>query len=143
MADYYTQFSLLLGGIPEEDYPFFRELSDRIEKFNNPEYEGDEELCFDFELLEEEGSAWFHSDDGEPSHVAAEVQKYLQVRGQETSVEFYWANTCSKPRPDGFSGGACLITAFEIFWFIPYQQVQNKLDDLSAEHPNLQVYGRT
>lgn len=131
MADYYTQFSVVLDNIPEEDYPYLRGLVKRIDESEDVY---DDELCFECQLNEKGGQLWIHSDEtGEPSHAAKEIQKYLSDFQPEAAVELYWADTCSKPRPDGFSGGACLITAEEIFWFNPSQQVQYKLDELSVD----------
>lgn len=128
MADYYTQFSIVLDNIPEEDYPYLRGL---VKRNAESEDADDDELDFNCQLNEKEGQLWIYSDEpGSPEHAAKEIQKYFSDCQPEEAAEMHWAHTCSKPRPNEFSGGACLITAEEIFWFNPAQQVQDKLDEL-------------
>lgn len=134
MANYYTQFSVGLDNIPEEDYPYLRGLVKRVEAAQGPLYEEEDWLSFECKLDEENGQLWIYSDeDGDPSDAADEIQKYLKECQPGWKVELYWANTCSKPLPGGFDGGACLITADEIFWFSLREMLKQKLDELYGE----------
>lgn len=55
---------------------------------------------------------WFHGDESTDVDVAAEViHRFLKECRPNGSVGFTWAETCSKPRLDEFSGGGCFITA--------------------------------
>ena len=110
MANYYTQFSCLFdvgsaasavraGEIRGE---FAAEL-DRLEGVNlGFEMEGDPEHG--------PGALWIHRDEhGEPKHVIRFVLRCAEAFSMTGIWGFRWALTCSRPRPDGFGGGAQLI----------------------------------
>lgn len=69
--------------------------------------------------VEAEGTdVWIHDDAGEgciePAVTA--VRWLLDKPGAPGAVGFEWANTCSKPRVDGFGGGAVLVTRDDSHW---------------------------
>jgi len=69
-------------------------------------------------------AAWLMSQEGnsvEP--VAAIIHLFLKRTNSNKEHVLQWACTCSKPRPDQFHGGTCLITAKDIYWMSPQDQV--------------------
>ena len=72
-------------------------------------------LGFEFEVLPDENTLWFHADTyGDPTHVAWLVHKFLKRFRPDQCWSLTYANTCSKPRVGEFSGGAVFITSTEI-----------------------------
>lgn len=142
MSNNYTQFSVLLKIVNPE---IVKAVSAFIQRIDDPDYneEGEEVVvappeCFTAEDVEfirgnisdYGGLGGWDQDDGE-LHVYAEemanlegvafiLQKLLNVDAIKASyrdgIVVTWANTCSKMRPDEFSGGACYVTKDEIHW---------------------------
>lgn len=87
----------------------------RFTKVQDPDAAGQAELP----------AVLFISDEGndiEP--VAAAIHLFLRRTQRKTrSHVFTWACTCSKPRVDEFYGGACLVTAKDIYWMSSTDQV--------------------
>jgi hypothetical protein len=53
---------------------------------------------------------WIHDDiDGDTNHVTAYVQHLAEELELTGLWGFKWVRTCSRPRIDGFGGGACVI----------------------------------
>lgn len=46
--------------------------------------------------------------------LAMALQKWLQHTNSTLPVYFTWADTCSKPLPNEFGGGACVVTVDDI-----------------------------
>ncbi len=110
MADYFTHFSCILdlGSAVNvvraltifEDYATALEADEGVEP------------GFDLEADPDSGPSalWIHSDGfGEPEHVIAFVFRCAQAFDLHGRWGFTWALTCSKPRLDGFGGGAQLL----------------------------------
>jgi hypothetical protein len=53
----------------------------------------------------------YSEESGDPELVAVLLWKYLQAFHPDRYIAFEYACTCSKPRPDEFSGGAYFVTA--------------------------------
>lgn len=111
MADYYTQFSCLLPlGSAADVAPalaLYGHFADEL-------YARDEAVGFVAEAGQDDGAAaslWLHDDagDGDPEHVVAFVLACAEALGLTGRWGFAWALTCSKPRLDGFGGGAQLL----------------------------------
>lgn len=80
--------------------------------------------------LDDDG-VWFYADEfGDPDRVARVVQEFFRQCDKDGFFGFEWAETCSKPRVDEFSGGAVLVTADEIRWM----HTSRWLVDQLAEH---------
>jgi hypothetical protein len=45
------------------------------------------------------------------------VQAFLKRFELDLVVSFQWANTCSRPRPNAFGGGAVVISRRNAMWF--------------------------
>lgn len=42
-------------------------------------------------------------------------------------IAIYWADTCSKPRPDEFAGGAAIVTKKRVQWIVLPELVEQRL----------------
>ena len=110
MADYFIHFSCILDVGSAENV--FRALS--IFEDYATELDADEgvEPGFDLEADPDSGpnALWIHSEAfGEPEHVIAFVLRCAEAFDLQGRWGFAWALTCSKPRLDGFGGGAQLL----------------------------------
>ena len=111
MADYFTHFSCLLDvGTPERAaraIDFLVDLREEDDQADEPQFHG-----FDLSLQEgpESGVLWIHDD--ESSDVEAVIAFILRL-AEELDLIGLWgfkhSNTCSRPRLDGFGGGAHVI----------------------------------
>ena len=111
MADYFTRFSCLLDvGTPERAVraiDFFVDLREEDDQSDEPQFHG-----FDLSLQEgpKSGVLWIHDD--ESGDVEAVIAFILRL-AEELDLTGLWgfehSNTCSRPRLDGFGGGAHVI----------------------------------
>jgi hypothetical protein len=126
MADYFTNFSLVLKLANETEQAYALDLAHKASLAQ----QGDE-LPADFpkELvdmvedwhfeMEADNSGtthglWLHSMYGGVDAVCAFIQHLLQKFDAQGKVSFEWSHDCSKPRVDAYGGGAAFITAQEI-----------------------------
>ena len=124
MADYYTQFSVVVptpvGGEEEtikwvEGWTFIRDCLFQEENLDLL----DAEFNVNVEYLKHEG-LWVYSDgEGSVESAVATIQQYLLDFDISEGIVLSWALTCSKLRTDGFEGGAVLITADTEKWVNP------------------------
>jgi hypothetical protein len=130
MADYYTNFSLVLD-LPDQSA---QEYALKVaQEAGDMRFEDSPELPPGFpaslvEVLEiwhfetetqgslEQGKygIWLHSGDGGIDAVCAFIQHLLRKFQPGGSVSFEWSNDCSKPRTDAYGGGAAIVTARKI-----------------------------
>jgi hypothetical protein len=96
------------------------------------EIENFPEFDFNFELNGDHKMILYMSsmENGSVDHVILVVQAYLKKFHPKRYFSFRWANTCSKPRTDGFSGGGALITAKKVYLFYPEEDIRNKEKEL-------------
>ena len=122
MADYYTNFSLVL---PLKRQP--REYALRRANQALKQRQEDEPLPVDFPsdlaavvedwVFETEiqgKELWLHSQSGGQDAACVFLQHLLQRFSFAGGVAFEWSHDCSKPRTDAFGGGAAFVTATEI-----------------------------
>lgn len=110
MADYLTQFSCVLDVGSAENAA--RALALRDEYAVELDADEGREPGFDLEAdpFQGAGALWISSDGyGEPEHVIDFVLRCAEAFDLTGRWGFAWALTCSKPRLDGFGGGAQLI----------------------------------
>ena len=121
MADYYTNFSLILSLPTEAAQKYALELNHQAEQA----HQGDElakdfpkelepvleDWQFEMEADDQEHGIWLHSMNGGIDAVCAFIQHLLQKFDPAGKVTFEWSNDCSKPRTDAYGGGAVIITA--------------------------------
>lgn len=127
MADYYTLFSLLVplkslaekawvedriaGGVVTL-YPHTADGAENIDL--------DDRCCFDAEIEPATdggfGNLWIYSEEsGNTDHVIVFLSSWLKANGKRGDfIKFEWGYSCSKPRLDGFGGGAAIITAHRV-----------------------------
>ena len=140
MADYCTQGSSLIK-IPKSKIPRAKKLlDDFIKKLEHEE--PDETLGFSVEwcdsVLEDHGVVIYN-----------ESYEYLNLDNVEdfirTLVEklylddihlFEWSDFCSKPRPDGFGGGAMAIArGFETIWVNAGLEARRQMEEKTGLNP--------
>jgi hypothetical protein len=128
MADYYTNFSLIMELPDESAKAYALKLAQEAASWRL-----DEQISTDFppslvDVLEfwhfeteAQGSlepgkygVWLHSGDGGIDAVCEFIRHLLKNFNPTGRVEFEWSNDCSKPRTDAYGGGAAIITARRI-----------------------------
>lgn len=109
MADYYTQFSTELEcGTAENAQAALELYEEERDAFERGEGDG-----LDFTAVIERSHPtrlWIYADEsGSASHVAEFVSAVGQKFGLTGRFSMQYAETCSRPRLDGFGGGAVLV----------------------------------
>ena len=61
------------------------------------------------------------------------AQAYLQECDPAGVVTVEWANTCNKMRPDGFGGGAAVVTAASVEYITTHEWIAQRLSVMSDE----------
>ena len=123
MADYFTNFSLLLA-LPNEDARKYAldlahqagtvmQGNDMPDSFPAALREVVEDWQFETDPSDQ-CDLWLHTPYGGVDAVCAFIQHLLQRFNPGGRVTFEWSNDCSKPRVDAYGGGAALITARRI-----------------------------
>lgn len=110
MADYFTQFSCVLDLGTQDNAARALALYDQLAA--ELEESDDAHIGFLVSITPEPGGAqlWICSDEsGDPDHVARFVCRCAEAFQLKGRWGFQWAHSCSKPRLDGFGGGALLI----------------------------------
>lgn len=110
MADYFTHFSCMFDVGSADNAA----RAEAIRRRQADELEAAEgcDLGFEMEIdaMSGPGALWISSDGyGEPEHVIAFVLACAEAFGLTGRWGFSWALTCSKPRIDGFGGGAQVL----------------------------------
>ena len=143
MANYYTEFSVLLD-LTEKQTLYAIELHKQAEAKRSDdtplpddfpkELECDiDDWCFD---AEEDGGLWLHSQEGGLNAAASFIAYLLSKFELDIYVTVEWANTCDKPRTDGFGGGAYLITKDTIKCMTTSEWLQQAIHDLNSDGKN-------
>jgi hypothetical protein len=89
-----------------------------------------DEVGIDFDWsIDDEGYLCLTDDDGGGSveHVVEFLRELMRVRYVHEPVAIQWADTCSKHRPDEFTGGAVVVTRRRVHWFVLPEIVERKL----------------
>ncbi len=110
MADYFTHFSCMFD-VGSADNATAAEAIRRRRADELDVAEG-RDLGFEIEIdtARSPGALWISSDGyGEPEHVIAFVLACADAFDLTGRWGFTWALTCSKPRLDGFGGGAQVL----------------------------------
>lgn len=134
MADYYTQFSLEVGPLSKKEADWFaKRLPDPED-----EYEDDQVDC-EWSLSPIQGkpkkfSVWFQSDgEGSIEPLVNLLTAFLGAYRPKQAITLVWSCTCSKPRLDGFGGGACVITAKKMHWIDAQAWAEKKVAALNLK----------
>lgn len=140
MPDYYTQFSFVLG-LPDEqtiDYAMnlvattdtLLLMSDEDRETSTLDFPKELVDSLDdwrFQTVKQDSGIWIHSDDDGLDAACQFVQHLLDRFAIKEPVSFEWANTCSKPCLDAYSGGAVIITPTTIKAFHTSQWISTQL----------------
>jgi len=103
MANNYLQFSFAIDDISDEE----REWLDAEDQTNR---HSEESIDLDIRVVD--SVAYFTAEEsGDVEGTAQIVELFLKKFRKKDHVIFEWAETCSKPRPDQFGGGAAIVTA--------------------------------
>lgn len=116
MADYFLQFSFLVfEDLQPAECAWLEERSSaEWWEVNDPE----QFMGFGMEI--QDNSLWINSEEsGDVDQVAGLLHEFIRLFRPDDHVIFEWSWTCSKLRADGFSGGACYVSATETAWFNP------------------------
>ena len=128
MADYYTQFSFVID-CDKNQYDWLRKaINDE-----DPEAAGDD--LFPCDISFDRDGAWLRDDGGscDVDSVALALQRFLNQFHLARYYWFEWANTCTRPRLDSFSGGGCLILPDEIVYINPSDEKRHILSEAGIE----------
>jgi hypothetical protein len=137
MADYNTEASFEFKVSSPEAMAYAEELYEKGFVDEGMEEEWD----FRAEFNKAEKSIWISSQN-ESFNVdqAVEfVQSILKKDESKDVVFFEWANTCTKPRLDGFGGGAVAVSADDAEWIIPSQQQDKAIKALTLRREVTEV----
>jgi hypothetical protein len=122
MADYYTNFSVILP-LSKEQQDYALNLVKQVEAYlqdnqqlptDFPESLRDEVESWSFEAAPVKEGIWLHSQNGGQEAACELIQHLLQRFDFAPAVAFEWSHDCSKPRTDAYGGGAAFITSTEI-----------------------------
>jgi len=109
MADYFTQFSCVLdvrtAANAEQALLIFHTIEQELNSTG-------ENLGFEMttDASMKAGALWLHSDGhGEPEHVVDFVLRCAETFVLTGRWSFTWGLSCSRPRLDGFGGGARIL----------------------------------
>ncbi len=152
MPDYYTSFSFVLD-LPDEqaiEYAMnvvaitdtLRFVSDddrRTGTLDFPKELLDSLDDWRFETVKQNSGIWIHSDDDGLDAACQFVQHLLHKFAIKEPVSFEWANTCSKPCLDAYSGGAVIITPTTIEAFHTSQWLFKQLQRINKRNPKSQL----
>lgn len=135
MADYFTQYSLMLPDLTVEEFAWWKRLSALLDEAEegvaNPElasvlgyapheFFADDLLPAMWRFHEESGERSIHFED-DAGYANLEVlsralHRFLKRFRPESHVAIHYANTCSRARLNGFGGGLIFITSGEVHW---------------------------
>jgi hypothetical protein len=146
MADYYTQISMQIENMTPEEITWFEQKLDS-EMLTDEEYLQYREGYTD-DLDEKENwppfraaihandrAVWFTDDAGDIDIEAlcALLCDFLRDWRPHQCICLEWANTCSKPRLDSFTGGAAFITHNTVEYHSTYDWLAKQEDDFDAK----------
>jgi hypothetical protein len=126
MADYFTNFSLVLNLANEAEQAYALDLAHKASLAQQGDELPDDfpkalvDLIDDWQFETDADNSgtkhglWLHSMNGGLDAVCEFIQHLLQKFDSKGYVTFEWSHDCSKPRVDAYGGGAAFITAGEI-----------------------------
>ncbi len=148
MADYFTNFSLLVQMPTEAAQTYALDLAERTfhiflrderpeDDFPSSLRDVVEDWQFDTDPSDPSSGPglWLHSSNGGIDAVCAFIQHLLQKFDPAGHVALEWSNDCSKPRVDAFGGGAALITARKIKHLNTGEWLHRQVARLPANKP--------
>ena len=149
MADYYTNFSLIVPLPSEAAEKYALDLAEQAfhihtgeempKDFPSSLRDFVEDWRFDTDAASPQNGPglWLHSSDGGIDAVCAFIQRLLQRYNPDGSISLEWSNDCSKPRTDAYGGGAALITAKSIRSMSTGQWLHRQTAQLNKRKPGV------
>ena len=125
MANFYSNFSEIISDLTTTEYNWWKreleidpyEIEDREHEHwvaAHPYYEDASWPGFEWAFQEGDTQLWMHSEDSfSIEQLEGLCTDFLRQFRPQGIITIQWANTCSKPRIDSFSGSALYITAKE------------------------------
>ena len=147
MADYYTNFSVIVGLPHHEAQTYALQLHERMQEESDDEtrpqdipkelWECREDWHFECvaEGTAEQPSIWLHSSNGAIDAACAFIQHLLQQFQLKEPVTLEWSHDCSKPRTDAYGGGAAFITAKGIRTFTTGEWLSRQTQRHQRQNP--------
>lgn len=110
MADYHTHFSCLLDVGTHENAVRAVDLYNTLPYGSSFEHEPANAFLLSIQPEHDGTQLWIRDDDtGDPEHVIRFVMRCAATFGLTGLWGLQWANSCSRPRLDGFGGGAHVL----------------------------------
>lgn len=110
MADYHTHFSCLLDVGTHENAVRAVDLHKALPDGSSAEHEPANSFLLSIQPEHDGTQLWIRDDDtGDPEHVIRFVMHCAATLGLTGLWGLQWANSCSRPRLDGFGGGAHVL----------------------------------
>ncbi|WP_257541727.1 MULTISPECIES: hypothetical protein [unclassified Sphingobium] len=110
MADYFTHFSCLLDVGTHENAVRAVALYDTLPDESSADDPPANRFLLSIQPEHDGTELWIRDDDtGDPEHVIRFVIRCAATFGLTGRWGMQWANSCSKPRLDGFGGGAHVL----------------------------------
>lgn len=134
MADYYTHVSLVVGPMPQVERDWLEALLTKVDA--EPDFENALYCPWEFQPAgaPDQFTLWVHSDESVNLDVLSDLlSSYLERFHPDRAIVLEWSNTCSKPRPDGFGGGICVITGAQTHWMNTGTWAQEKIAALNLK----------
>jgi hypothetical protein len=135
MADYYTRLSFEITDLTAGEVQWMQRLlaEDKAERYDSGTgqfTDGLEPLGCQIEVGDD--SVWISDyESGEPEHIANLVQEFLRRFRPTETVEFSWADLCSRPIINSFGGGAAIVTATGKHLMHTSRWLAEKMEELS------------
>lgn len=136
-ADYYRHFSVGVRLLGKLAGPWVTELmaSRRTtwqQLIDAGEDDAAEAVGVDFDWSIEDGSLYLtdNGESGNVEHVADLLRELIRLGYVQEPVAIHWADSCSRSRPDAFTGGAAIVTKKRTYWFLLPELVAKKLETL-------------
>lgn len=124
MANNYLTFSFALGPFTSEELAWVKATIDD-HSVREDDQQIDEDF-FDYEF--DDSSVVIYSEEYGDIEAVTEFVKALQEKfPRHSPVGFSWAETCSKPRPGEFGGGAVVVDAGNVEWVSTYHWLKDRI----------------
>ncbi len=115
MANYYTQLRFKVDIPDTSNRDWLLDELNRSQALDLDDHIG-------IEYTKEQDGIWFWSEESARGieKLANILSAFLKRFYPHKCITFCWGDTCSKPRLDGFGGGAVFVTADKIKWMNTY-----------------------
>jgi hypothetical protein len=154
MADNYLQSSFCIDDVSESEISWLKSMFDFMDRLSQQEThelsDGEKAILRDtmgwgggelpetywgweLEIIKNEWAALYAEEFGDVEMMTELMQRFLQKFRPKKYVVLTWAETCSKPRPDEFGGGAMLVTSKEVRRMNAHRWADEEMEKLQQE----------